>query len=69
MDVNVLHAKLDWLATQIIENVARRERCDTTNYTEADFAEMSTELAQGFLDLNEWIRNGGFLPTVWRPLE
>lgn len=30
------------------------------------FEESAEELAQQVLDLDEWVRKGGFLPAAWR---
>lgn len=50
MDPNTLLMKLLTLADLVADNPATAEE---------------SELAQGLLDLDEWIRPGGFLPTRW----
>lgn len=51
---------------QALERLLQTARCILGGQVGDMFEECSEELAQQVLDLDEWLRKGGFLPAAWR---
>jgi len=58
MDPNELYESLREIAEFVVEQSEMDE-------PDVDISDDYAEMAKQFLDLDKWIRNGGFLPEEW----